>query len=212
MSPFSAIFVPDELAEALSDHAWLEAMLDAERALLGAEVVVGLVPAPAVAAIAGALRAELYDCEALARDGRAAGNPVVPLVRAIRAGVGEEHAGFVHLGATSQDILDSASMLVAGRALRLIDAELGGAAEACARLAEEHRRNGHGRTHAHAAGRSDDVRLQGGGLARRRRRGTGAAGCAGFAGATRWGRGNAGRARERRAGGAPPVREGARPP
>ena len=57
----------------------------------------------------------------------------------IRARVGEEHAGFVHLGATSQDILDSASMLVARRASPLIDGELGGAADACARLAEEHR-------------------------------------------------------------------------
>ena len=139
MSPFSAIFVPDELAEALSDRAWLEAMLDAERALVSAEAQAGLVPAATATAVAGALRAELYDCDALAREGRAAGNPVESLVRAIRGKVGEEHAGFVHLGATSQDILDSAAMLIARRALRLVDEELGGAAEACARLAEEHR-------------------------------------------------------------------------
>ena len=139
MSPFSAIFVPDELADALSDRAWLEALLDAERALVNAEALVGLVPAASATAVAGACRAELYDCEALAREGRTAGNPVEPLVRAMRAGVGEEHAGFVHLGATSQDILDSAAMLVARRALRRVDEELGGAAAACARLAEEHR-------------------------------------------------------------------------
>jgi 3-carboxy-cis,cis-muconate cycloisomerase len=139
VSPFSAIFVPDELADALSDRAWLEAMLDAERALVNAEALAGLVPAGVATAVAGAFRAELYDSDALARAGRAAGNPVEPLVRAIRAEVGEEHAGFVHLGATSQDILDSAAMLVARRALRLVDAELGGAAEACARLAEKHR-------------------------------------------------------------------------
>lgn len=139
MSPFSAIFVPDGLADALSDRAWLEALLDAERALLDALVVAGLVPAASAAVVSDVLQAELYDCEALAREGRAAGNPVEPLVRTIRTMVGEEHAGFVHLGATSQDILDTGSMLVARRALRLIDAELGGAAEACARLAEEHR-------------------------------------------------------------------------
>ena len=139
MSPFAAIFVPDDLAGALSDGAWLEAMLDAERALVAAEASAGLVPAEAAAALAGVLRAELYDADALARAGRAAGNPVEPLVRAIRAAAGEEHAGFVHLGATSQDILDTAAMLVARRALGLIDGELGGAAHACAQLAEQHR-------------------------------------------------------------------------
>ena len=139
MRPFSAIFVPDELADALSDRAWLEALLDAERALVSAEALAGLVPAAAATAVADACRAELYDCEALAREGRAAGNPVESLVRAIRVQVGEEHAGVVHLGATSQDILDTAAMLVARRGLRLVDEELGGAADACAGLAEEHR-------------------------------------------------------------------------
>jgi 3-carboxy-cis,cis-muconate cycloisomerase len=140
VSPFSPIFVPDELAEALSDRAWLEAMLDAERALVNAQSLAGLVPAASATAVTEALRADLYDVGALAAEGRAPGNPVEPLVRAIRAQVGEEHAHHVHRGATSQDILDSAAMLVAQRALRLIDAELELAADACARLAEEHRR------------------------------------------------------------------------
>ena len=139
MRPFSAIFVPDDLADALSDCAWLEAMLEAERALLGAAADTGLVPAVSADAVAAALRAGSYDCDELAREGRGAGNPAEPLVRAIRARVGEEHAGFVHLGATSQDILDSAAMLVSVRALKLIGAELSGVAESCAHLAEEHR-------------------------------------------------------------------------
>jgi 3-carboxy-cis,cis-muconate cycloisomerase len=139
VSPFSAIFVPDALADAVSDAAWLDALLDAERALVEAEAQAGLVPADAAAAVSAVCRAELYDVDALAGEGRAAGSPVEPLVRAIRAQVGEEQASFVHLGATSQDILDSAAMLVAQRALRLIDEELGGVADACARLAEEHR-------------------------------------------------------------------------
>jgi 3-carboxy-cis,cis-muconate cycloisomerase len=139
VSPFSAIFVPDDLADALSDRAWLGALLDAERALVDAEALAGLVPAAAASAVAGACRAERYDIDALARDGRVAGNPVEPLVRAIRAELDEEHGAFVHLGATSQDIVDSAAMLVAQRALLVVDEQLGGAAAACARLAEEHR-------------------------------------------------------------------------
>ena len=60
-------------------------------------------------------------------------------MRALRARVGEEQAASVHRGATSQDIVDSAAMLVARRAATLIDADLRGAADECARLADEHR-------------------------------------------------------------------------
>jgi len=137
--PFSAIFVPDELAEALSDRAWLEAMLEAERALVNAQSLAGLVPAHAATAVTEVLRAELYDVGQLAAEGRAPGNPVEPLVRAIRARAGDAHAEHVHRGATSQDILDTAAMLVATRALRFIDAELAATADACARLTAEHR-------------------------------------------------------------------------
>ena len=139
MSPFSSIFVPDELAAALSDEAWLVALLDAERALVEAEAQAGLVPAATAAAVAAVLRPERYDIAELSRAGRAPGNPVEPLVEAIRVETGDELAGYVHLGATSQDILDTAAMLVATRALRIVDESLGGAVDACARLAEEHR-------------------------------------------------------------------------
>lgn len=139
MNPFSAIFVPDELADAVSDRAWLGAMLDAERALARAESRAGLITDEASAAVAEACEASLYDAAELAVQGRAAGNPAEPLVRAIRERVGEQHAASVHRGATSQDIVDSAAMLVAQRALRLVDGELAGAADECARLAAEHR-------------------------------------------------------------------------
>jgi 3-carboxy-cis,cis-muconate cycloisomerase len=139
MTPFTAIFVPDELADAVSDGAWLLALLDAERALANAQSLAGLVPAAAAAAVADACRPERFDVAALAEEGRAAGNPVEPLVRALRAHVGEEHSDAVHHGATSQDILDTAAMLVAQRALRLVDIELQGVAGLCAGLADRHR-------------------------------------------------------------------------
>jgi 3-carboxy-cis,cis-muconate cycloisomerase len=140
MNPFSAIFVPDDLADALSDRAWLEALLQAELALVNACARANVVPAASATAIADACRADLYDVQELAEAGRAPGNPVEPLVRAIRAHVGGAHAQHVHRGATSQDILDSASMLIARGALGPIDTELKRAAEACAELAAEHRR------------------------------------------------------------------------
>ena len=131
--------MPEELADAVSDRAWLEGMLDAERALANAEARAGAIPAAAAAAVAKVCRPELYDAARLATDGRAAGNPVEPLVRALRERVGGDAAQYVHRGATSQDILDSAAMLVARRALWLIGDELAAVADACAALAREHR-------------------------------------------------------------------------
>ena len=139
MTTFGALFVPDELREAVSDGAWLRAMLEAERALANAQALADVVPAHAAAAIAEGCDPDLYDIERMCREGRAAGNPVEPLVRALREEVGGEAAPFVHFGATSQDVLDSAAMLVARDARRLIDDELDGVAAACARLTGEHR-------------------------------------------------------------------------
>jgi 3-carboxy-cis,cis-muconate cycloisomerase len=136
---FDAIFVPDELREAVSDRAWLQAMLDFERALAAAEAGAGLISADAAGAIADGCRAELYDAHALAQQGRGPGNPAEPLVRALRERVGGDAANLVHWGATSQDVMDTAAMLVSRRALALVLAELDGAASACAELARAHR-------------------------------------------------------------------------
>ena len=133
------MFVPDELADALSDRAWLHAMLEAEAALARAEARAGVISDEAAGAVAAACDASLYDPDELAVEARAAANPAEPLVRALRARLGEQQAAFVHRGATSQDIVDTAAVLVAQRATRLIDDELRGAADECARLADAYR-------------------------------------------------------------------------
>ncbi|MGZ4351908.1 MAG: lyase family protein [Gaiellaceae bacterium] len=120
--PFEALFVPDALRAAVSDEAWVRAMVEAERALLLVQFGEHL---PQVE----------VDPEQLARDARRVGNPAEPLVRRLREAAGEH----VHHGATSQDVLDTASMLVARDAVELILAELERAAGECARLAETHR-------------------------------------------------------------------------
>ena len=76
---------------------------------------------------------------ALLREGRLTGNPAEPLVRALIGQVGEEAGRWVHLGATSQDIMDTAAMLVARRSLDLVLADLTRVADACASLARTHR-------------------------------------------------------------------------
>jgi 3-carboxy-cis,cis-muconate cycloisomerase len=136
---FASIFAPDDLLDAVSDRAWVEAMLEAEGALATAEAAAGVIPAEAADAIGEATRAGTFDPTDLAERARKVGNPAEPLVRALRAAVGGEAATYVHWGATSQDIVDSAAMLVARRALELIDGHLDGVADACAGLADEHR-------------------------------------------------------------------------
>ncbi|GAA1787097.1 3-carboxy-cis,cis-muconate cycloisomerase [Planosporangium flavigriseum] len=127
---------------ATGDAAFLQAMLDAEAALTRAQAAIGLAPASAAAAVGAVARAEAYDLPGLARRARSGGNPVIPLVADLTAAVAErdpDAAAYVHRGATSQDILDTAAMLVARRTLGHLLADLDRAAAALARLAEEHR-------------------------------------------------------------------------
>ena len=139
MTAFGPLFVPEQLLDAVSERAWLEAMLEIESALARAEAAAGIVPAEAADAIAEHCRRSSYDFDELLEQGRAVGNPAEPLVRALRDAVGGDAARYVHRGATSQDVMDTASMLVARRALDLILAELDRVAASLAELAESHR-------------------------------------------------------------------------
>jgi 3-carboxy-cis,cis-muconate cycloisomerase len=114
-------------------------MLDAEAALARAQARAGVLSEDDAAAIAAACDAGRYDAAAIAAEAAKSGNPVVPLVKALTDAVEGPAAGHVHSGATSQDILDTAAMLVAARALDPLLSDLEAAAEASARLAGEHR-------------------------------------------------------------------------
>ena len=134
---FAGTYARGAVAPAVSDTAWLQAMLDAEAALARAQA--DLISAQAAETIAAACRAERFDAGALAAAAAEHASPVVPLVAALRAAVGDEHAAAVHLGATSQDILDTAAMLVLRRALAPLLEDAGAAASAAAALADRYR-------------------------------------------------------------------------
>jgi 3-carboxy-cis,cis-muconate cycloisomerase len=136
---FGTLFLPDAVRAAVADRAWIAAMLEFEAALAAAEARAGVIPGDAAAAIAAACDAERFDPEALGREARAAGNPAMPLVRALTEAVEGDAARFVHWGATSQDVMDTAAMIVARRALDVIGEDLDRVAAACARHADEHR-------------------------------------------------------------------------
>jgi 3-carboxy-cis,cis-muconate cycloisomerase len=136
---FDGVLARGPVRGATGDRAWLQAMLDFEAALARAEARAGLLSTADAAAITRACRAELFDAAALGAQAAAVGNPAEPLVRALVATVGGAAAHHVHRGATSQDVIDTAAMLVAHRALGLLLEDVDGAAAAAARLAASHR-------------------------------------------------------------------------
>ncbi|MFB7372491.1 3-carboxy-cis,cis-muconate cycloisomerase [Streptomyces sp. NPDC056222] len=124
---------------ATGDTAFLRAMLDAEAALTRAQTAVGQAPAEAADAVTAAADASRLDVRDLALRARAGGNPVIPLVADLTAAVPGEWRAYVHRGATSQDIMDTAAMLVARRTLGMVLDDLGRAERALAARAAAHR-------------------------------------------------------------------------
>ncbi|MGR3868430.1 3-carboxy-cis,cis-muconate cycloisomerase [Streptomyces graminifolii] len=126
-------------ASATGDTAYLRALLDAESALTRAQAALGLAPAEAATAVTAAADPDRFDVRSLAERSRAGGNPVIPLVADLTKAVGAEYGPYVHRGATSQDIMDTATMLVASRTLDLVLTDLTRTEQALARLAAAHR-------------------------------------------------------------------------
>jgi 3-carboxy-cis,cis-muconate cycloisomerase len=141
---FDPIFGATAVDAAIDDRAWLAALCEAETALARACARCGLIEL-ATALDIGAACEELGrgDPADLGRQSVAGGNPVIPLVAALRVNVdkraGSDAAAAVHLGATSKDILDTAMMLVAQRALGVILADLTDCSDLAAYLARDHR-------------------------------------------------------------------------
>ena len=122
-----------------SDQAWLQAMLDTEAALARALEQAGMAAPGAGEAVTAAARAEAFDPAELGRQAALTGNPVPALVRELTRRLPPGPAGAVHQGATSQDVVDTAAMLLARQALGVISDDLAAAALAAARLAAVHR-------------------------------------------------------------------------
>src|SRR5690606_5490447 len=136
---FGSMFTTPAMRDLVSARGWLARILMVEAALAHAAADVGLISRERAAAIEAACDPGRYDPAAIGTGAAGSATPVVPLVEALRREVGPEHAGAVHLGATSQDILDTALMLMARDAVALVTADLDRVSGACAALAREHR-------------------------------------------------------------------------
>lgn len=135
---FDALLTSDRVLAATAPTAWVDALVRFEVELARAQEALGILGPGSADAVADAAGRARLTPRALAVDGRASGNPVVPLVGAIAA-AGPDAP--VHLGATSQDAMDTAAMLVASTVCALVLEDLAHAADACAALVEVHRRS-----------------------------------------------------------------------
>ncbi|GHF48931.1 3-carboxy-cis,cis-muconate cycloisomerase [Amycolatopsis bartoniae] len=135
---FDPVLAAGPVRDEVSDAAWLRALLDVEAALAGAEADAGLIAREHADRITEVCREGYFDTAEIGAKAVGVGNPAAPLVRELTTKVGGEAARYVHFGATSQDVMDSAAMLVAKRALEPLREELDAAAELAARLAGEH--------------------------------------------------------------------------
>ena len=114
-----------ELAEVFSDRSLLQAMLEFEIALARAEAAAGLIPSGAATAISSSTIDGL-DAAEIARTARGTGTVSIGFVASLAARVrlrDAKSADFVHFGATSQDVADTAMVLVVRRAMAILEAD-----------------------------------------------------------------------------------------
>ncbi|MCK9707994.1 3-carboxy-cis,cis-muconate cycloisomerase [Pseudomonas syringae] len=130
-----------EMREIFSDEGRVQGMLDFEAALARAQARVGLIPPEVVADIELSCDARLFDFDALAIAIGSAGNSAIPLVKALGKQIAARSAEaerYVHMGATSQDVMDSGLILQLRRAIVLLEHDLARLADAMAEQAQRH--------------------------------------------------------------------------
>src|SRR3984893_722018 len=143
LSPLLAPMLSSAAMRAICDDAtYLQHMLGFEAALARAEAVTGVIPASAADPIAKACKAGLFDLDALAEAATRSGNLAIPLVKALTGYVAKadpDAARYVHWGATSQDVIDTATMLGLRAAIDALLSDIDRAIAGFAKLATKHR-------------------------------------------------------------------------
>lgn len=124
-----------------SDRQRVQGMLDFEAALARAQMRVGLVPETAAETIARHCRAQAFNLDELAEAVILAGNPAIPLIKQLGHHIAQEDPEaerYLHLGATSQDVMDTGLVLQLRQAIQLLEQQLSTVANGLARTAQEH--------------------------------------------------------------------------
>jgi 3-carboxy-cis,cis-muconate cycloisomerase len=141
LSVFEGFLSTPEMLEVFAGPSVVQAMMDFEAALARAQAAEGVISRDAALAIAGVCKAELYDVEAIVAASRRAGSLAIPLVAKLTETVAlfnSEASQVVHWGSTSQDVIDTATVLVTRRAMALIDRDLSALIASLLALYERH--------------------------------------------------------------------------
>jgi len=136
---FGVLYGTDEMRRVFSDRSFVQRMLEVEAALARTQADLGLIPAVAADAIGRAATVDRIDFQELAASARLVGYPVAGLAKALGRAAGGEAARYVHWGATTQDIADTALVLQIGEGLTLIERDVRALVAALARQAKVHR-------------------------------------------------------------------------
>src|SRR6201996_7061593 len=138
---FDRFLASPEVVRVLDERAFVQAMLDFEAALARAQAATGAIPAGAGEAIAAACDASGFDVDQIVIEGGRVGTIAIPLVKSLTAAVAKVDADaalVVHWGGTTQDVLDTAQVLVTRRALALVDRDLSVLIPRLLKLADAH--------------------------------------------------------------------------
>ena len=149
---FEHLFGDTELSELFSDQHYIRDMLDVEATLARVQGRLGIIPADAARHIETVVSTFSIDIDSLKEGFEKNGVPVKDLVRQLRKQVGSDYSRYVHLGATTQDIMDTALILRLRTVTNLLETNLLQLVENFAGLAERHRNTiMAGRTHSQQA-------------------------------------------------------------
>lgn len=133
------VFATTAMRRIFSDEHRLKLYLDIESALARVQAKLGVIPAEAAEEIARHCAVDEFDLEKLKRDTERIGAPVQPVVAQLTALCRDDLGQWCHYGATTQDVMDTATALQMRAALAMVDADLADIAEALADLAGGHR-------------------------------------------------------------------------
>jgi 3-carboxy-cis,cis-muconate cycloisomerase len=142
MNLLDELFRSEAMEQIFSDAEHLRSLLHFAAALARAEAEANIIPEAAARAIATKCQAELFDLKAIAQGAARSGNLAIPVIKQLTALVAKDDpqsAGFVHWGATSQDMIDTATVLQLRRAFELFDHDLLRLTETLSALIESHR-------------------------------------------------------------------------
>src|SRR5919106_6915742 len=136
---FGPLFTDAEISALLTDDAYLGAMVEVEIALARAEARLGIIPSTAAEQITRAVQANKIDISALTKGTMRSGFPIIALVQELRTMAGPQGGAYLHWGATTQDIMDTASVLQLRAVAKILASRLAELADQLKRLADRHR-------------------------------------------------------------------------